>query len=67
MYMYALNKQFIVDFPQFVILFFSRAVNAQQIDTYQLKSLDGQFGEGIIINIIMLKLRSAAGLKSRAL
>ena len=22
-----------------------RAVNAQQIDTYQLKSLDGQFGE----------------------
>ena len=29
----------------FLLYCHSRAVNAEQIDTYQLKSLDGQFGE----------------------
>ena len=37
----------ILPIGQMIVVFFSRAVNAQQIDTYQLKSLDGQFGKGI--------------------
>lgn len=33
------------DLHNLFVVLVSRAVNAQQIDTYQLKSLDGQFGE----------------------
>ena len=37
----------------FFIVLFPRAVNAQQIDTYQLKSLDGQFGEYELVDTIL--------------
>lgn len=38
------------------VILFCRAVNAQQIDTYQLKSLDGQFGEWIISSDLCITL-----------
>ena len=38
----------------FFVVLFPRAVNAQQIDTYQLKSLDGQFGKYQLVDTILL-------------